>query len=68
LPYRIHRRIESRAYGDAARAAAAVVAVYDGVSVQLLLDGDAAAARAWLRDLLTALLTAPTPTDTVHGR
>lgn len=37
-------------------AAHAVVAAYDGVTVQLLLDGDVAAARDWLTDLLTALL------------
>ncbi|MBR7839179.1 TetR/AcrR family transcriptional regulator, partial [Actinospica durhamensis] len=45
--------------GDADSAAAAVVAVYDGVTVQLLLDRDTDAARAWLRRLLTALLTQP---------
>lgn len=44
--------------GDADSAARAVIAVYDGVTVQLLLDGDTAAARAWLKQLLTALLTA----------
>ena len=38
-------------------AAAAVVAAYDGVTVQLLLDQDTGAARAWLGRLLTALLT-----------
>ncbi|WP_051812570.1 TetR/AcrR family transcriptional regulator [Streptomyces sp. NRRL S-340] len=43
--------------GDADGAAHAVVAAYDGVTVQLLLDKDADAARAWLRQLLTALLT-----------
>lgn len=53
---------------DADSAAAAVVAVYDGVTVQLLLDGDTAAARAWLRRLLSTLLSAPTPKDTAHGR
>jgi AcrR family transcriptional regulator len=37
-------------------AAHAVVAAYDGVTVQLLLDNDLAAARAWLLQLLTALL------------
>ena len=37
-------------------AAPAVVAAYDGVTVQLLLDGDLPAARAWLTTLLTALL------------
>lgn len=45
--------------GDADEAAAAVVAVYDGVTVQLLLDRDTGAARAWLRHLLTALLCQP---------
>ncbi|WP_034271091.1 TetR/AcrR family transcriptional regulator [Actinospica robiniae] len=54
--------------GDADAAAAAVVAVYDGVTVQLLLDGDTAAARAWLRNLLSTLLSAPTTKDTAHGR
>jgi hypothetical protein len=33
-----------------------VVAAYDGVTVQLLLDGDLPAARDWLTRLLTALL------------
>ena len=41
---------------DVGAAARAVVAAYDGVTVQLLLDGDLPAARAWLTDLLTALL------------
>ena len=44
--------------GDAESAARAVIAGYDGVTVQLLLDRDTAAARAWLKQLLTALLTA----------
>lgn len=35
----------------------AVVAAYDGVTVQLLLDGDVDRARGWLKQLLTALLT-----------
>ncbi|MGV9992752.1 TetR/AcrR family transcriptional regulator [Streptomyces sp. NPDC003374] len=43
--------------GDAEGAAHAVVAAYDGVTTQLLLDRDVDAARAWLRQLLTALLT-----------
>jgi AcrR family transcriptional regulator len=43
--------------GDVDSAAHAVVAAYDGVTVQLLLDKDADGARAWLRQLLTALLT-----------
>lgn len=43
--------------GDAEDAAHAVVAAYDGVTTQLLLDRDAESARAWLRQLLTALLT-----------
>ncbi|MEU3986052.1 TetR/AcrR family transcriptional regulator [Streptomyces sp. NPDC026672] len=38
-------------------AAHAVVAAYDGVTVQLLLDRDVGRARAWLGRLLTALLT-----------
>ncbi|MEU2426587.1 TetR/AcrR family transcriptional regulator [Streptomyces sp. NPDC007851] len=43
--------------GDADSAAHAVVAAYDGVTTQLLLDRDVAGARAWLKQLLTALLT-----------
>ncbi|MEU7059504.1 TetR/AcrR family transcriptional regulator [Streptomyces sp. NPDC046197] len=43
--------------GDVEDAARAVVAAYDGVTTQLLLDKDVEAARAWLRQLLTALLT-----------
>jgi AcrR family transcriptional regulator len=41
---------------DIGEAARAVVAAYDGVTVQLLLDGDLSAARAWLTRLLTTLL------------
>ncbi|MFD7806003.1 TetR/AcrR family transcriptional regulator [Streptomyces cellulosae] len=43
--------------GDAEGAAHAVVAAYDGVTAQLLLDRDTERARAWLKQLLTALLT-----------
>ncbi|WP_179232520.1 TetR/AcrR family transcriptional regulator [Streptomyces sp. CS159] len=43
--------------GDAEHAAHAVVAAYDGVTTQLLLDRDVAHARIWLGQLLTALLT-----------
>ncbi|MFF1285344.1 TetR/AcrR family transcriptional regulator [Streptomyces sp. NPDC058299] len=43
--------------GDVDGAAHAVVAAYDGVTTQLLLDRDAEAARFWLKQLLTALLT-----------
>jgi AcrR family transcriptional regulator len=45
------------AIGDIPSAARAVVAAYDGVAVQLLLDGDLPAARTWLTQLLTALLS-----------
>ena len=45
------------AFGTAADAALAIVAVYDGVATQLLLDNDQAAARAWLAQLLRVLLT-----------
>ncbi|MEV7992838.1 helix-turn-helix domain-containing protein [Streptomyces sp. NPDC086077] len=38
-------------------AAHAVVAAYDGVTTQLLLDKDVEHARVWLKQLLTALLT-----------
>jgi AcrR family transcriptional regulator len=37
--------------------ARAVIAVYDGVSVQLLLDGDQTAAKAWLKQLMNVVLT-----------
>jgi AcrR family transcriptional regulator len=47
------------AIADVPAAARAVVAAYDGVTVQLLLDSDVPAARAWLTQLLTALLTRP---------
>ncbi|GGS48232.1 TetR/AcrR family transcriptional regulator [Streptomyces griseoviridis] len=43
--------------GDADGAARAVVAAYDGVTTQLLLDRDVEDARRWLGRLLTALLT-----------
>ncbi|MCF3134992.1 TetR/AcrR family transcriptional regulator [Streptomyces olivochromogenes] len=43
--------------GDVDGAAHAVVAAYDGVTTQLLLDWDVDAARGWLKQLLTALLT-----------
>ncbi|SOD90626.1 TetR/AcrR family transcriptional regulator [Streptomyces sp. Ag109_G2-15] len=43
--------------GDVEGAARAVVAAYDGVTTQLLLDKDIDAARTWLKQLLTALLT-----------
>ncbi|MET7729768.1 TetR/AcrR family transcriptional regulator [Streptomyces sp. NPDC005402] len=42
---------------DVEGAAHAVVAAYDGVTVQLLLDADVERARVWLGQLLTALLT-----------
>ena len=44
------------AIGDTSKAARAVVAAYDAVTVQLLVDGDVPAARTWLTQLLTALL------------
>ena len=44
------------AISDIPNAARAVVAAYDGVTVQLLLDGDLQEARSWLTQLLTALL------------
>ena len=43
--------------GDIDGAAHAVVAAYDGVTTQLLLDKDVDSARGWLKQLLTALLT-----------
>ncbi|MFC3986982.1 TetR/AcrR family transcriptional regulator [Actinoplanes siamensis] len=41
---------------DVPGTARAVIAAYDGVTVQLLLDADVNAARAWLTELLTTLL------------
>ncbi|WP_278261916.1 TetR family transcriptional regulator [Nocardia sp. AG03] len=46
--------------GTIAEAAHAVVAAYDGVTVQLLLDRDQAAAREWLGRLITRLTVADT--------
>jgi AcrR family transcriptional regulator len=43
--------------GGVGGAARAVVAAYDGVTAQLLLDKDVERARSWLGQLLTALLT-----------
>lgn len=37
--------------------ARAIIAAYDGVTVQLLLDSDQAAARAWLTQLMNVVLT-----------
>ncbi|MBD0842900.1 TetR/AcrR family transcriptional regulator [Streptomyces sp. TRM68416] len=63
---RLRRTIEHRlaglpalpsVLGGADGAARAVVAAYDGVTTQLLLDKDVDSARAWLKQLLTALLT-----------
>ncbi|WP_405623092.1 TetR/AcrR family transcriptional regulator [Streptomyces sp. NBC_00076] len=66
---RLRRAIEERlaratgpaalpaALGDIDGAARAVVAAYDGVTTQLLLDKDVERARVWLGQLLTALLT-----------
>ncbi|MFD3589985.1 TetR/AcrR family transcriptional regulator [Streptomyces sp. NPDC058683] len=54
--------------GGADGAAHAVVAAYDGVTTQLLLDRDVDRARAWLKQLLTALLTdGSTPSDKTFG-
>ncbi|MHA3020973.1 TetR/AcrR family transcriptional regulator [Mycobacterium sp. BMJ-28] len=43
--------------GDVPDAARAVIAAYDGVAAQFLLDGDLSAARNWLTQLLTTLLS-----------
>jgi hypothetical protein len=56
-----HRLISTRLkppepFTTPGEAAHAVVAAYDGVTVQLLLDHDLTAARGWLHQLLTALL------------
>ncbi|HXY67776.1 MAG TPA: hypothetical protein VEI45_26255 [Mycobacterium sp.] len=45
------------ALGSVADTARAVVAAYDGVATQLILDGDLPGARAWLRQLLMVILT-----------
>ncbi len=50
-------RVAGGVPGGAEEAAHAVVAAYDGVTTQLLLDRDTGHARAWLARLLTALLT-----------
>ena len=44
------------ALGTMADTARAVVAAYDGVATQLILDGDQSGARAWLRQLLMVIL------------
>ncbi|MFE7814440.1 TetR/AcrR family transcriptional regulator [Streptomyces sp. NPDC057433] len=54
--------------GTADGAAHAVVAAYDGVTTQLLLDGDVEHARAWLGQLLTALLTDGSAEPAAHRR
>ncbi|MBG0857548.1 helix-turn-helix transcriptional regulator [Streptomyces spinoverrucosus] len=59
---RLARAVPSRTelpavLGDIDAAAHAVVAAYDGVTTQLLLDKDVEHARVWLKQLLTALLT-----------
>ncbi|MER7572459.1 TetR/AcrR family transcriptional regulator [Streptomyces sp. NPDC126514] len=51
-----HTRLPA-VFGGIDGAARAVVAAYDGVTTQLLLDKDVDSARAWLKQLLTALLT-----------
>ncbi|MEU6773631.1 TetR/AcrR family transcriptional regulator [Streptomyces sp. NPDC046759] len=52
--------------GDVNGAAHAVVAAYDGVTTQLLLDKDVERARAWLKQLLTALLTDGSTSPSTH--
>ncbi|CAL9361559.1 hypothetical protein SUDANB176_00686 [Streptomyces sp. enrichment culture] len=54
--------------GGADGAAHAVVAAYDGVTTRLLLDRDVAGARAWLKQLLTALLTDGSAEPAPRGR
>lgn len=54
--------------GTVEGAAHAVVAAYDGVTTQLLLDGDVEHARAWLKQLLTALLTDGSAGPAAHRR
>ncbi|OBK14232.1 TetR/AcrR family transcriptional regulator [Mycobacterium asiaticum] len=45
------------AVGSVTDTARAIIAAYDGVSVQLLLDSDQVAARAWLTQLMSVVLT-----------
>ncbi|MGW4566186.1 TetR/AcrR family transcriptional regulator [Streptomyces sp. NPDC004561] len=52
--------------GDVDGAAHAVVAAYDGVTTQLLLDKDLDGARTWLKQLLTAVLTEGSGTPSTH--
>ncbi|MFE9775218.1 TetR/AcrR family transcriptional regulator [Streptomyces sp. NPDC005931] len=54
--------------GGAEGAAHAVIAAYDGVTTQLLLDRDVGHARAWLKQLLTALLTDGSAEPPPRGR
>ncbi|MEY9877348.1 AcrR family transcriptional regulator [Streptacidiphilus sp. MAP12-33] len=69
-----HGRALPPQLADPDAAAHAVIALYDGVTVQLLLDGDTDAARAWLGRLITALLSPtgpeapPTSEGLNHGR
>jgi AcrR family transcriptional regulator len=53
--------------GDTEGAAHAVIAAYDGVTTQLLLDKDVEHARAWLKQLLTALLTDGSDNPAAHS-
>jgi AcrR family transcriptional regulator len=45
-----------RSIGTVTEAARAVISVYDGIGIQLLLDDDLDAARDWLRQLLNVVL------------
>jgi AcrR family transcriptional regulator len=42
--------------GSVTQTACAVIAIYDGIGIQLLLDEDLDAARVWLRQLLNVVL------------
>ncbi|MEV0483740.1 helix-turn-helix domain-containing protein [Streptomyces sp. NPDC050508] len=57
IAHRLARAELPAVLGDLDTAAYAVVAAYDGVTTQLLLDKDVEHARVWLKQLLTALLT-----------
>jgi AcrR family transcriptional regulator len=58
----------NEAFGTTADAARAIIAIYDGVSIQLLLDSDQAFAREWLTQLLRVLLTrSPAVHDLLPG-
>ena len=55
------------AVGTVADAAYAMVAAYDGVSIQLLLENDQAAASTWLNQLIAVVLTREKAQGTIRS-